>query len=250
MSKIDVVIATRGEWYLPYCINRVRKVVPLNNLIIVAPSEVKEKIKNFSDIFVAYNGKNIGRIRAKGLEYVETEFFSFIDSDVILNPHWFSWCIKTISKRDVGACQGCIKPIAKIYGKVYEQYAKRAVKMGKGFCDLGNTMLKTELVRKLGMPQLSVGEDQALKRKIEKAGYKWVCNADLVSIELKTDADALRHAIFWARKDSNFDVKHHVREIAYHCSKGLLKFKLNENFFMIGLHLLAIYGKISGFLNR
>lgn len=269
LMRIDLVIPTKGEWSLPFCVRRVRKYVPVNRLIMVGPENLGQKVRNLADVFVPFNERNIGKARAKGLEYVETEYYASIDSDVLINPNWYKWCMKTIRHEDVGACQGYAKAIAKIYGRHEEDFIRRGGLWGKSNCSLGNTLLKTDVVRELGMPQISLHEDWNLLLRMENAGYRWVSNIDLVSVHLITDVDVWKHHISWGRKEevrpvfqvygvetsakkiclperifSRFPALSNVYQIGYYSSVGLFKHPLKENLFEIACRFFMIYGRI------
>jgi len=240
--KIDVVIPTKNEWTLPYCIQSVRRNISVNKLILVAPSNCIASLKPLADILVAFDEKNVGRARAKGLEYVETKYFASVDSDILISPRWYDWCIKTIQPEDVGACQGIGKPLANLYWEIEKDFLKRGGMYGKGFCCLGNTMLKTFVTRKVGMPQVRVGEDWALRLRIEKAGYKWISNMNLICTHVKNDVDIWKHAVWWGEMGGDINVKGCLHNIGWFFTKGLIRYKLNVNLYGITLQIFTLYG--------
>jgi glycosyltransferase involved in cell wall biosynthesis len=240
--KIDIVIPTKNEWTLPYCIQSVRRNIPVNQLILVAPSDFISSLKPLADVLIAFDEKNVGKARAKGLENVETEYYASVDSDMLINPHWYDWCVKTIQPEKVGACQGIGKPLAPLYWEFEKGYLKRGGMYGKVFCCLGNTMLKTFLVRKVGMPQVRVGEDWALRLRVEKAGYKWVSNINLPCTHLKNDVDIWEHPLWWGEMGGDVNVKGSIHNMGWFCTKGLMKYKFKVNLYGIALQLFTLYG--------
>ena len=272
--KIDVVIPTIGEWSLPYCVRSVRKHIPVNKLILVGPRN-GERLSSLADVFVPFDEKNVGKARAKGLEHVETKYHASVDSDVLVNSQWYRWCIETIQREDVGACQGYAKPVAKIYGRLDREFIKRGGLWGKGLCGLANTLLRTSVVREVGMPQIPVHEDWALLRRIEQAGYKWISNIDLITDHLITDVDVWKHHILWGKKGGVkpvFQIYKHSSEVSepgffyrivrrtpilshlyqsgYYSTMGLLKHPIDENLFEIACRLFMIYGFLAKSLRR
>ena len=272
--KIDVVIPTIGEWSLPYCVRSIRKHIPVNNLILVGPSN-DEQLPSLADIFVSFDEKNVGKARAKGLEHVETEYYASVDSDVLVNSQWYRWCIKTIQQEDVGACQGYAKPVAKIYGRLDKEFIKRGGLWGKGLCGLANTLLRTSVVREVGMPLIPLHEDWELLLRIEQAGYKWISNIDLITDLLITDVDMWKHHILWSKKGGvrpvfqiygrssevsklgflyrvirMAPILSHLYQMGYYSTIGLLKHPLNENLFEIACRLFMIYGFFLGPLEK
>lgn len=270
--KIDVVILTIGEWCLPLCIKRVRKYISVNKLILVGPKSLGQDVQSLADIFVPFDERNIGKKRAKGLRYVKTEYYASIDSDVLINPQWYSWCVKTIQAEDVGACQGYARSIARISGQIEEARERRSCLFGRGIVGLGSTLLKTRVVKQVGMPEFSVNEDWHLRLRMEQAGYRWVWNINLVSIHLKTDVDVWKQHIsrgkmgklrpvftygftqsvpgylsklyFLDRVIAMAPALRELSQICYYLTIGLLRHPLNENLFEVACRLSLIYGRL------
>lgn len=241
-TKVDVVIPTRGEPYLPSCVRHVREYVPVNNLVLVANSKARDVVEDLGDIVIYDDRKNVGIARSLGLEQVQTEFYASVDSDVLLNPLWYDWCIKTIQDEKVAACQGYAKPIAKIYRRVQENFIRQGGMYGKGFACLGNTLLRTELVRKVGMPEIPVREDWTLREKLEAAGYRWISNINLQSLHLKTDVQVWKHAIWWGEMGGVKSIKPPLLYLLFLCFAGWTKYQVPENLFQIVNRLFIIYG--------
>jgi len=218
--KVDVVVPTKGEATLKHCIAHVRQYIPVNNLILVAPTSIANIVAPFADIVVSFDEANTGKARKKGLELVQTDVYASIDSDVLINPDWFNWCFNTIQNPSVGACQGYAKPIAKIYGRSHERWIRTGpVCDGVPLpCDLGNALLKTEIVHRIGMPSLRAKEDLELYRRMRQIGYKWITNVNLVSVHLKTDLDLLKHTIRWKRR-GGANLKDYVKKIPYRATQ-------------------------------
>ena len=123
----------------------------------------------------------------------------------------------------------------------------------RGFCDLGNTLLKTEIVRKVGMPLILVEEDWELRNRIEAIGYKWVTNFMIWVPHLKSDVDVLRHSIWWGKMNGKMGKPTpylvYLRRFGYHSLLGLLT--LNENHLWIATNNLAsLYGRLLGQLDK
>lgn len=192
-SKIDAVVAVKNEAFkLQICCRELLKKVPINNLIIVvgeSKDNTLEIANKYADIVVEDENKGIGYARSLGLEKVETEYYASIDSDVIISKDWYSWCRNTIQKPRVAACEGYPRPLGARYAKCQRLDLKHP------YCSLGNTMLKTHVIREVGMPLVAFGEDHVLKERLESRGYNWMVNFDLLSIHLVNDLDMLRHYI-------------------------------------------------------
>ena len=191
--KIDIVITAKNEAFkLQTCCRELVKKVPINNLIIVVGESKDNTIEianKYADIVIEDENKGIGYARSLGLEKVETDYYASVDSDVILSKDWYSWCKDTIQKPCVAACEGYPKPLGARYAKL------QIIDFRNPYCSLGNTMLKTDAIREVGMPLNAFGEDHVLKKRLHSRGYKWVVNYDLLSIHLVSDMDMLRHYI-------------------------------------------------------
>ena len=191
--KIDAVIAVKNESSkLHACCMELFKKVPINNLIIVvgkSRDNTLETAKKFANIVIEDENKGIGYARNLGLKKVETKYYASIDSDVVLSKNWYPWCIDTIQKPHVAACEGYPRSL----GAYYATWQR--LELTQGYCSLGNTMLNSSLVRKIGMPLVAWGEDHVLKERFESKGYKWVVNPDIVSAHLVNDIEMLRHYI-------------------------------------------------------
>jgi len=245
--NVDVVIPTKGEWTLPYCVDALKKNVNLNRLIFVAPQSSLNRIKGYADQVIVFNDKNVGKARAIGLEQVETPYYASIDSDVLVTKEWFDWCIKTIqSHNDIAACQGYARNISGTYRKLQRTYILHGGKYGEGFCCLGNTMLKTDVIRKVGMPTIRVEEDWQLRLKLEARGYKWVSNLNIVCPHLRNDVDMWKHAVWWGKMGGDVPLTRCLIRIPYYLTFGAKQRKMCENLFLVSLQLHLIYGKLLG----
>jgi hypothetical protein len=246
--KIDVVIPSKGEWTLRYCLASVRKNVPINKLILVRPSKINspdaswQGIESMPNEIIFFDQKNIGAARAMGLESVKTEYYASIDSDVVVNKKWFDWCSRTIQLEGVGACQGYAQASAKIFTPMNIAAIKHAG--GTGFSCLGNTMLNTEIARKVGIPEVPYGEDWRFRSKMESMGYKWVSNLDIQCQHLKSDLDIWKHFIWWGQVDGVLKVTTILRHLGWYSTIGMLTEPLRYNLFNIAQELFLLYGKL------
>lgn len=248
--KIDVVIPSKGEWTLRYCLASVIKNVPLNKLIMVRPSKISiaeaswPGLESMPHEVIFFDQKNIGAARAIGLKSVETEYYASMDSDVIVSKKWFDWCSETIQRKEVGACQGYARSAAKIFTPMNIAAIKRVG--GTGFSCLGNTMLNTEIAKKVGIPEVPYGEDWRFRERMEKMNYKWISNLDIQCQHLRSDVDIWKHFIWWGQVDGVLTVPTILRHIGWYATIGPLKEPLRYNLFNIAQELFLLYGKLKG----
>lgn len=198
IKKVDVVIPVKDEAFkLGFCCKSVLKHIPVNNLIIVvSPSkdDTLEIARKYGNIVITDENKGVGHARAIGLEKVVTEYYASIDADITIPKNWYPLRMKTIQKPFVAACQGYDLPVGRNYAKFL------SVHVGKKHCSLGNTMLRTSVIKEVGMPTEPWLEDYILRRLLESRGYKWITDFDLIVTHWVNDIDVLKHWRRFARK--------------------------------------------------
>ena len=189
--KIDVVLLTKNSIKpcLALCLNSIRKEIPIHRLIVVDGGSVDgtlELIKQYKDLnplIIVDKKGNRATSRQIGISKVETEFFAFIDSDVILTKGWFNDAIKYFDDPYVGGVWGAAIPIEPRRKKYYTMMTRLyrttilelAKKQGLVRGMLHDTLLKTEVVKDIQIPpELHVMEDHYVRRHVENKGYKWI----------------------------------------------------------------------------
>jgi glycosyltransferase involved in cell wall biosynthesis len=186
MEQVDVVVLTKNsEQVLEKCLNSIFRNVPVNRLIVVdgySTDSTLETVEKFREkhgnvVLIKDRGTR-GSARLKGIREVETEWFVFIDSDVILCDNWFSKA-KTYVRNDVGAVWGTevwagmknptvLKLFLRITRKIFE--------MRGGTHDL---LVRYDTVEDIDIPRnLNMFEDAFIKNWIEKKGYKLIATYD------------------------------------------------------------------------
>lgn len=245
--KVDVLIPTTGESSLDFSLWAIEKSMSVKHIILVGPEDLRSRFKDWENVIIVVSYvKNVGRKRFLGLEYVTTEYYASIDSDVIVNEKWFRWCIQTIVKDRVGACEGIAIDIGKHIRRVYQQ----DIKHGKSWLGLGATMLRTDIVRRVGMPEKKYAEDKELRHRIISNGYKWIFNPNVTCQHLVTDVMFLRHQARWGEvggKDS-FELTTWLRRVGGLLTKGLLKYKLSDCIFLCTAEFFLLYGHLKGMI--
>jgi glycosyltransferase involved in cell wall biosynthesis len=180
MEPIDVAILTmNSDRMLRECINSVYKNVPVNNLIIIdghstdttadIVKEFQEKYGNVS--FIQEKGTR-GSARQKAIQLVKSDWFMFVDSDVILSKNWFAEAEKLV-KDDVGAIWG-IEIWSVLKGskllKLFERVTIKIFEKRGGTHDL---LVRRKTVEDIKIPyRLHTYEDGYIKDWIDKKGYK------------------------------------------------------------------------------
>jgi glycosyltransferase involved in cell wall biosynthesis len=130
-----------------------------------------------------FDDGNRATARQRGIEEVKTEFFTFIDSDVVLPKEWFSQILVHFDDPKVGAVWGAAIQTApkrrKYIDAMAKLYGRDPMDMAKGFGEIRgcmhDTMIRTEAVKGIQIPpQLHVMEDHYIRQHLEKEGWRWV----------------------------------------------------------------------------
>jgi glycosyltransferase involved in cell wall biosynthesis len=186
VGSVDVVLLTKNsERLLKECLESVYRNVPVGQLIVVDGYSEDKTI----DILNQFNGKyhNVKIIfdrgtrataRQKGIAQVSTDWFMFVDSDVVLCNDWFKKAQKYLGE-DVGAVWG-IEVWSTIQKqktlKLFLLITRKIFEVRGGTHD---TLIRTDLVQDIKIPQsLHVFEDAYIKDWIANKGYRVVACYD------------------------------------------------------------------------
>ena len=195
MQAIDVVVLTRNsEHILAKCIASIYENVPVNNLIVVDGFSTDSTLKILNEINKRHGNIRVLRVsgsRAKAREeavrQVKTDWFVFIDSDVILSKDWFKKAEKSI-KPDVGAVWGLNIDVIpnvrdKRFIKLQSLIARQCFNLRVGTHD---TLIRREAVDGIEIPeQLHAYEDAFIIKWVKKKGYKTVVGDDVYCLHFK-----------------------------------------------------------------
>lgn len=255
MERIDVVVPVRsaeGSEYqkLMICTRAIRARIPVSRLIMPSAnpnSKTKQRISELADVPVFdENATGAGRCRNAGLREVTTKYFASIDADTAVRKEWYPWCIGNIRNPNVAACQGYSKPLSRLW----DRYVRRdALDIGT-YADLGNTLLRTDVVREIGIPSEPMLEDHILHDRMRKKGYLWLVNRDLISDHLLNEHDVLRHR-YWYGKFSPQDLpsfsKYCVWLTGETVKRARGKYGLELSVFLMLADLAFSLGSLRGF---
>lgn len=180
--KVDVVVLTKNsERTLDKCLDSIYLNVPINQLIVVdgystdKTLEIIEKYnKKYNNVLLLFEKGTRGKARQKAIEVVTTEWFMFVDSDVILCNEWFNKA-KRLIKSSVGAIWGIevwsiLRNMTIL--RLFERVTMKIFGKRGGTHDL---LVRHKAVKKIKIPSnLHVYEDAYIKSWICKEGYKVV----------------------------------------------------------------------------
>jgi glycosyltransferase involved in cell wall biosynthesis len=180
MEAVDVVMLTKNsERLLNACLKSVYENVPVKRLIVVDAFSTDGTLKIFDEFNKKYGNIKIitekgsrGKARERGIREVETEWFMFVDSDVILCEEWFKKASRYIGE-DVGAIWGVDIPgdvKSKFMKKMLQWFEVRTFDIRGGCHDI---LIRYDAVKDIEIPsELHTLEDAFIKQWILGKNYK------------------------------------------------------------------------------
>ncbi|HLE75921.1 MAG TPA: glycosyltransferase family A protein [Candidatus Bathyarchaeia archaeon] len=186
MAKVDVVMLTRNsERWLNECLESVYENVPVNRLIVIdghSTDKTLEILGKFSEAYgnvkiITQNGSR-GEARARGIREVTTEWFMFVDSDVVLCKNWFEKA-RRYAASDVGAVWGVDIPgdVANKFAVFMFKWMETRVFNIRGGCH--DILVRRDCIKEIKIPrQLHTLEDAYIKDWITAQNYKVVISYD------------------------------------------------------------------------
>ena len=199
MEPIDVVMLTKNsDHLLSECLKSIYENAPVRRLIVVDGSSTDDTLKIMDEFNKKYGNVKIitengsrAKARTRGIREVETEWFMFADSDVILCKDWFEKAEKQIDK-NVGAIWGLnIDVIPNVKNKLFLKslalVARECFNLRGGMHD---TLIRRELVENINIPEkLHAYEDAYIVNWIKKKGYKVVVGDDIYCLHYRPSED-------------------------------------------------------------
>ena len=181
-GSVDVVLLTKdSQRVLRECVQSIYDNVPVGQLIVIdgySKDRTHEILNKFNEKhhnvkFILDRGTR-ATARQKGVNEVLTDWFMFIDSDVVLCRDWYKKAQKYI-KQDVGAVWG-IEVWSTIQNpktlKLFLTTTRKIFDVRGGTHD---TLIRIDSVKDIEIPRdLHVFEDAYIKDWIEKKGYRVV----------------------------------------------------------------------------
>jgi len=185
--EIDVVMCSwnSNKPFFHRCLESIKREIPVHHFILVDrysnDGTVDEVKKHFDRLKIIKSNANLGRARALGIQFVDTEYFAFIDSDVELPKGWFPRLMAHMNNK-IGAIHEHLLPDS-VTAKWLKWQLKRQPKppitditsSSKEISNyLNSTILKTDLVEDWS-PDLRISAYEAylLMKHIVNKGYIW-----------------------------------------------------------------------------
>ena len=193
--QVDVVLLTKNsEHLLCKCLTSVYQNVPIKNLIVIdgfstdRTVEILEKFnRKFGNVSLVQMHGSRAKARTEGIRRVSTEWFMFVDSDVLLCKDWFKKAQADLAV-GVGAVWGLnVDVLPNVTNKRVLKFqsliARQCFKLRGGMHD---TLILHKAVEGIRIPeQLHAYEDAYIVRWVEDHGYKAVVGTDVYCLHYK-----------------------------------------------------------------
>ena len=180
IGAIDVAILTmNSEHMLRECINSVYKNVPVNTLVVVdgfstdaTADIVKEFQQKYGNVIFFQEKGTRGSARQTAIRMVKSDWFMFVDSDVVLSKNWFAEAEKLV-KDDVGAVWG-IEIWSVLRGmKILNLFERVTLKIFEKRGGTHDLLVRRKTVEDIKIPfNLHTYEDGYIKDWIDQKGFK------------------------------------------------------------------------------
>jgi glycosyltransferase involved in cell wall biosynthesis len=179
-KRIDIVMLTKNsERLLSKCLESVYRNVPVNRLIIVDGYStdrtikiVKEFQKRYGNVVLIQDKGTRGSARQIGIKEVETDWFMFVDSDVILCDGWFVKAKKLI-KDNVGAIWGMEIWSVLRNMRILNLFERVTMKIFEERGGTHDMLVRRKAIEGIRIPyHLHTYEDSYIKEWICKNGYE------------------------------------------------------------------------------
>jgi glycosyltransferase involved in cell wall biosynthesis len=194
-AEIDVVLLTKNSQHmLSRCLNSAYQNVPIKRLIVIDGYSNDRTLEILGDFNRRYGNVDLYQIkgtrasaRTEGIRRVKTDWFMFLDSDVLLCRNWYSRVQPDLAE-GVGAVWGLnIDKLPSIANPWILRFqgiiARQCFKLRGGMHD---TLILKKAVEGIRIPEeLHTYEDAYLVRYIEKQGYEVKVASDVCCLHCK-----------------------------------------------------------------
>lgn len=195
MQQVDVVLLTKNsEHLLSKCLSSIYRNVPVKNLIVIdgfstdRTLQILDKFnKKYGNISLFQMKGSRAKARTEGMSRVSTDWFMFVDSDVLLCKDWYKKAQADLAS-GVGAVWGLnIDVIPNVKDqrilKLQSLIARQCFYLRGGMHD---TLILRKAVEGIRIPeQLHAYEDAFIVQWIEKHGYKVSVGSDIYCLHYK-----------------------------------------------------------------
>jgi glycosyltransferase involved in cell wall biosynthesis len=235
MKPVDVVILTKNsEKLLRKCIDSVYKNVPVNRLIVVdgysadnTVQIVKEFQEEHGNVILVQDKGTRGSARQKAMNEVKSDWFMFVDSDVVLSENWFAMAEKLI-RDDVGAIWGIEIWSVLRKMKVLNLFERVTLKIFEKRGGTHDLLVRRKAIEGIKVPsQLHTYEDAYIKSWICGKGYKVIGVYEPYCLHFRPDTVwAVGQNISFIVSDLKFAVRHPSLLLSYGFYSGIVVYQI------------------------
>ena len=204
-KNIDVIILTKNSDYiLEECLNSIYDNIPVNKLIAIDGSSTDNTLTilnkfndRYGNVRIVFDNGTRATAREAGINCVETDWFMFVDSDVILCKDWLKKASKHMEE-DVGAIWGINIDVienfnSRTFYRLFAHVSKEAFNIRGGMHD---TLIRREVVKDIKIPSyLHTYEDAHIVTWIKQKGYKVVVGDKIYCLHIRPPED-------WSMRES------------------------------------------------
>jgi glycosyltransferase involved in cell wall biosynthesis len=194
-TQVDVVLLTKNSQHLlNRCLSSVYRNVPIKNLIVIDgystdhTLNILEKFKQkYGNVQIHQMQGSRAKARTEGIRHASTEYFMFLDSDVLLCSNWFKKATADLTE-GIGAVWGLnIDLLPNVTNKWFLKFqaliARQCFKLRGGMHD---TLILKKAVEGIRIPEeLHTYEDAYIIKAIQKRGYKTVIGRGICCLHCK-----------------------------------------------------------------
>ncbi len=194
-AQVDVVLLTKNSQHLlRRCLESVYRSVPIKNLIVIDGYSTDGTLailehfnQKYGNVLLHKMEGSRAKARTAGIRRVSTEWFIFVDSDVLLSRDWFQKA-KADLVDGVGAVWGLnIDLLPNVTHKWVLKFqsliARQCFKLRGGMHD---TLIRLKAVEGICIPEeLHTYEDAYIVRWIQRHGYRVAVGSDICCLHCK-----------------------------------------------------------------
>lgn len=182
IKAIDVCIPTwNSARTLELCLKSVVREIPIKRIRIVDNFSTDDtvQIAEKHGASIVQKKCGIGKARQYLIENVTTDYFAFIDSDIVLRCGWFDAVVERMkSNSRIGAVCGLWysdNPQDRHFWEVWLKRVRPDDPMWERGASLNNSIIRKQALTDILIPEwLNNYEDRFIRSHIITKGYKWV----------------------------------------------------------------------------
>jgi len=193
--QVDVVVLTKNSQHLlNQCLASVYQNVPIKNLIVIdgystdRTLEILQRFdRKYGNVQLFQMNGSRAKARTEGIRKVTTDWFMFVDSDVLLCRDWFRKVVEDLAD-GVGAVWGLnVDVLPNVKNKRILKFqslvARQCFKLRGGMHD---TLILLKAVQGIKIPEeLHAYEDAYIVRWIEDHGYRALVGSGVYCLHYK-----------------------------------------------------------------